>query len=157
MVELLCENSKKALLWMFNLDLNTLLLQFLQQKSFTERQYLYIIVKIVIAFLLNKFRLLNKSTTSPGRIMVLCCVVFLINFSLFPVNIYLFNINNRNARKGKKMSKVTNKDTRKQRHQKVRRHWCRFGAFILNLKYIPHLFIVLLLLNLSMYFFAGLI
>ena len=36
----------------------------------------------------------------------------------------------------------------------ARRHWRCFRVFVITFKHIPHLFVVLLLLNLSMYLFA---
>ena len=39
--------------------------------------------------------------------------------------------------------------------QLVRCHWCCSGVFIVNCDYISHLFLMLLLLTLSMYLFAG--
>ena len=61
-------------------------------------------------------------------------------FGKYPVNIYLLKINNRNTRKRcQKCLKLTIKTPE-------RRHWYRFGVFIVNFEHISHLFVVSLLL-----------
>ena len=62
-------------------------------------------------------------------------------FGKYPVNIYLFKINNRNTRKRcQKCLKLTIKTPE-------RRHWYHFGVFIVNFEHISHLFAVSLLLT----------
>ena len=62
-------------------------------------------------------------------------------FCVFPGNIYLFKVNNRNAR-----CKICLKLTIKTPE---RRHWRISGVFIVNFEHISHLFLLLLLLNLN--------
>ena len=66
----------------------------------------------------------------------------------FQENKYIFKINNKNARKKRKIcSKLTIKTL--ERH-----HWLRFGDFIVSFKYSLHIFLVFLLWTLNMYLFA---
>ena len=56
------------------------------------------------------------------------------------------------------MFKVNKKDTQNITHTiktPARRHWHCFGLLIVKFKYVPHLFVVLLLFNWSMNLFAG--
>ena len=63
--------------------------------------------------------------------------------TLHPGNIYLFKVNNRNARKRcETCSKLTTKTA--ERHQ-----WRRSGVLIVDFEHISQLFQVLLLLTLS--------
>ena len=77
--------------------------------------------------------------------MRLCCVILRCapNAKSIPANTYLFKFNNRNTRKrGEIFSKLTiKKPERRQRR--------RSGVFIANFENISHLFLMLLLLNLS--------
>ena len=62
---------------------------------------------------------------------------------LYPFNIYLFKINNRNIGKRCEIcSKLTIKALE-------RGHWRRSGVFIVNFEHISHLFLVFLLLILN--------
>ena len=62
---------------------------------------------------------------------------------LFPANIYLFKVNNRNTRKTCEIySKLTIKTSK-------RRQWRHFGVFIVNFEHISHLFLLFLLLTLN--------
>ena len=63
---------------------------------------------------------------------------------IFPVVIYLFKVNDINTRARREIcSKLTIKTPE-------RRHWRRFGVFIVNFEHILHLALVFLLLNLNM-------
>ena len=63
--------------------------------------------------------------------------------TIYPTNIYLFNVNNRNTTKRFKIcSKLTIKTLE-------RRQWRLCGVFIVNFKHISHLFLVFLMLTLS--------
>ena len=64
--------------------------------------------------------------------------------SLFPADIYLLKVNNRNTRTRCEIcSKLTIKTPE-------RRHWRRSGFFIVNFEHISHLVVVFLLLTLNM-------
>ena len=66
-----------------------------------------------------------------------------VSFINAPANIYLLKVNNRNTRKRSEIcSKVTIKTPE-------RRQWRRSGVFIVNFKYISHLFLVLSMLTLN--------
>ena len=67
---------------------------------------------------------------------------------MFPANIYLFKVNNRNTRK---MSEICLKLTIKTPEQP---HWRRSGIFIVNIEHILHL-LISLLLTLNMQMLAG--
>ena len=63
---------------------------------------------------------------------------------VFPVGIYLIKVNNRNIRKRCEIcSKLIIKAP-------GRRHWRRFGVFIVNFEHISHFVLVFLLLTLNM-------
>ena len=66
--------------------------------------------------------------------------------SIYPVNIYLFKVNNKNNRKRCEIcSKLTIKTTE--------RHWRRSDVFIVNSEHISLLFLVFLLLTLNIQLF----
>ena len=68
---------------------------------------------------------------------------FLINVGPSPVGIYLLKVNNRNTRTRCEIcSKLTIKTSE-------RRHWRRFGIFIVNFEHISHVVLVFVLLTLS--------
>ena len=68
---------------------------------------------------------------------------------LFPVGIYLLNVNNRNTRTSCEVcSKLTIKTP--ERH-----HWRHSDVFIFNFEHILHLVLVFLLLTLNMSLPAG--
>ena len=67
---------------------------------------------------------------------------FHIFFSVVPGNIYLFKVNNRNARKSCEICSQLPIKT-------PERHWRRSGLFIVNFDHTSHLFPVFLLLTLS--------
>ena len=68
---------------------------------------------------------------------------------LFPANIYLFKVTNRNTRKRCEMcSKLTVKASM------TKRQWLRSGVFIVNFDYISHFFLVFLLLTLNKWLLA---
>ena len=68
---------------------------------------------------------------------------------LFPVGIYLLNVNNRNTRTSCEIcSKLTIKTP--ERH-----HWRHSDVFIVNFEHILHLVLVFLLLTLNMSLPAG--
>ena len=67
-----------------------------------------------------------------------------------PANIYLFKVCNRSSRKS---CEICSKSTIKTPE---RRHWRRFGVFIVNFEHISHLFLLLLLLTLNNYMLARL-
>ena len=82
---------------------------------------------------------INKSVTNLGQYFESTGIIIIIN----PTNIYLFKLNNRNTRKRCEIcSKLTIKTT-------ARRPWRRSGVFIVNFKYIPHLFLLFLFLTLN--------
>ena len=61
----------------------------------------------------------------------------------YPPNMYLFKVNNTNTRKRCEIcSKLTIKTP-------GRRHWSRSGVFIVNFKYVSHLFLGVLWLTLN--------
>ena len=63
---------------------------------------------------------------------------------LYPVGIYLLKVSNRNTRTRSKLcSKLIIKTAE-------RRHWRRFGVFMVNFEQISHLVLLFLLLTLSM-------
>ena len=68
----------------------------------------------------------------------------------FQVNIYLLKGINRNTRRRQEKYSILKIKTPE------RRHWRRSGVFIVNSEHITHLFLVLLLLNLSKLILAGL-
>ena len=68
--------------------------------------------------------------------------VISIEWANIQANIYMFKVNNKNARvRCEICSKLTIKTER--------RHWCRSNVFIVNFEHIPHLVLVFLLLTLS--------
>ena len=70
--------------------------------------------------------------------------------SVFPANIYLFKVNNKNTRKKLwNMFKVNNKNNRAA-------SWLRSGVFIVNFEHISHLIITFLMLTLNKEILAGL-
>ena len=70
---------------------------------------------------------------------------------LFPGNIYLFKDNNRNSRKRCEIClKLTIKTPE-------RRHWRRYGVFIVNFEHISHFFQMFLLLTLNKQMLAKLV
>ena len=82
---------------------------------------------------------INKSVTNLGQYFESTGIIIIIT----PTNIYLFKLNNRNTRKRCEIcSKLTIKTT-------ARRPWRRSGVFIVNFKYIPHLFLLFLFLTLN--------
>ena len=60
----------------------------------------------------------------------------------FPAKIYLFRVNNRNIKRCKICSKLTIQTAE-------RRHWRRFGDFIVNFEHFSHVFLLFLLLTLN--------
>ena len=75
---------------------------------------------------------------------------FLMNldWSPFPANKYMFKVDNRNTRKRYETCSTLTITTIE------RRHWRRYGVFIVNLEYIPHFFQVFLLLTWTGIFWA---
>ena len=69
--------------------------------------------------------------------------LFLEEITQNPANIYLFTVNNRNARK---MFDICSKLTMKTQEQD---HWRRSVVFIANFEHISRLFLVFLLLTLN--------
>ena len=68
----------------------------------------------------------------------------MIHLGDIPVGIYLFKVNNRNARTRCEIcAKLTIKTPE-------RRHWRRSGVFIVNFEHMSHLVLVFLLLTLNM-------
>ena len=62
---------------------------------------------------------------------------------IYPADIYLFKVNNRNTRTSCEIcSKLTIKTSE-------RRHWRRSGVFIVNFEHISYLLLVFLLLTLN--------
>ena len=99
---------------------------------------------------LNYFQYWNPPLVTAQELTFLFPSIktFLMSLGI-PPNIYLFKINKRNTRKRyERCSKLAIKTP--ERH-----YWHYFGVFIFNFELIPHLFLVFLLLNLSMYVFAG--
>ena len=79
---------------------------------------------------------------------VLTINLFLVK-TIYPANIYLFKINNKNTRKTCEIcSKLTTKTAEW-------RHWRRSGVFVINSEHISHLVLVLLLLTLKTLMLAG--
>ena len=67
----------------------------------------------------------------------------------YPANIYLIKVNNRNTNERCEIvSKLTIKTPK-------RRHWRHCGVFMVNFQPMSHLFLVLLLLTLRRWLFAG--
>ena len=65
------------------------------------------------------------------------------NYSLYPADNYMFKVNKKNTRTRCEIcSKLTIKTPE-------RRHWRRFGVFIVNFEHISHLVLMFLLLALS--------
>ena len=87
----------------------------------------------------------SKNTNSK---LILFSWLILNKFSLL-TNIYLFKVNNRNARKSCEIcSKLTIKTPE-------RRSWRRSGVFIVNFEHILHLFLVFLSSTLNKLMLAG--
>ena len=72
------------------------------------------------------------------------------NTTRFPVNIYLFEVNNRNTKRCEIISKLTIKPLEQ-------RHWGRSGVSFVNFERISYLFLVFVLLTLNNYMLAALI
>ena len=99
-------------------------------------------------------------------VLIVLSMILLNSFSLCvlvkrycynPACIYLLEVNNRNTRKRWEIcSKLTIKTPEliKTTKTTARRNWRRFGDLMIKFKHIPHLLVVLLLLNLSMHLFA---
>ena len=72
-------------------------------------------------------------------------VISFLRWKVFPANIYLFKVRNRNTRKRSEICSVLTIKT-PERHQ-LRRS----GVFIVNFEHISHLFLVFLLLTLNIF------
>ena len=80
---------------------------------------------------------LDVVTSSCSNVIFSCC------FGVFPANIYLFKVNNRNTRN---RCEISSKLTIKTPERRRRR---RSGVFIVNFEHISHIFLVFLLLTLN--------
>ena len=72
------------------------------------------------------------------------CVNVLHHVNIFPAGLYLLKVNNRRTRTRYEICSKSIIRTPE------RRHWRRFGAFIVNFGHISHLVLMLLLLTLNM-------
>ena len=103
---------------------------------------------ILLKYCTSSFILLNKQPKNLWYLLLNRRIYIFKNTNLkwcksYPANTYLFKVNNRNTRKRYKIcSKLKIKTPE-------RRQWRRSVVFILNLKYISHLFLGLLLLTLN--------
>ena len=112
-----------------------------QRQHLEYVEFLYYFLSSMIGDHIN----ISQNLLVSGQICHLWFVVHFSNviFHGFPLNIYLFKVNNRNTRKRWKIcSKLTIKTPE-------RCHWRHSGIFIVNFEHISHLYLVFLLLPLN--------
>ena len=112
-----------------------------QRQHLEYVEFLYYFLSSMIGDHIN----ISQNLLVSGQICHLWFVVHFSNviFHGFPLNIYLFKVNNRNTRKRWKIcSKLTIKTPE-------RCHWRHSIIFIVNFEHISHLYLVFLLLPLN--------
>ena len=113
--------------------------------KFSERRSTFILFKNICHMkVVRLFWLRQKSYSESTLDAHGYCVNVLHHVNIFPAGLYLLKVNNRRTRTRYEICSKSIIRTPE------RRHWRRFGAFIVNFGHISHLVLMLLLLTLNM-------